>query len=417
MRQTPTFGKSLFTSLFLSFIMLLLLSTFIISLNVSNPPMLITSSIWSFFLVFTIFMIYKTGKVSKYRSLFFVIYAFSFVLVFISHLVETRGGMALTQEIIARKEVPLCPVAIPMLILPAIVKRVLIFPTKLFSGSYGGFYPIFFLWLMSVFALGKGWCSWGCFYGGIDEGFSKLLPREQVSTKNMNPRWRYLPFAVLIIVVLWSFLAMEPVYCSWLCPLKMVTEYVEITDLITYLQAIIFITLGMGLLIILPLLMKKRTYCGLFCPLGAFQSIVGLVNPYRIKIDKEKCIGCGKCKSVCPVFAITDETLETKKVSITCVRCGKCMEACPAGAINYSLLGVPFGTEERILSSRLLQNNPSLKRKILAAPLKFIEEILDARTLFIFGGLLFGGIISGAFVPEAMLRLYKLFTTGTLLLK
>ncbi|MEW6042182.1 MAG: 4Fe-4S binding protein [Elusimicrobiota bacterium] len=409
--------RSIFTSILLSFIMLLLFSTFIIARNIPNPPMFFTSTVWALFMVFITFMIYRTGKISKYRAMFFITYAFSFILVFITHLLEERGTMALTQEVIAAKDVPLCPVAIPMLILPAAIKHVLIFPTKLIGGPYGGFYPIMFLWLVSVFALGKGWCSWGCFYGGIDEGFSKLLRKPKIQGNKMDTRLRYLPFSVLVVVVIWAFFVMEPVYCTWLCPLKMVTEYIEITDLITYLQAIIFITLGMGLLVILPILMKKRTQCSLFCPLGAFQCIAGLINPYRIKIAREKCINCGNCKTLCPTFSITAETIKTKKVSITCVRCGKCMEACPQGAIDYSLLGVPFSAEGRVFSKKLLGNSPSLPRRMVVMPIRFFEEILDARTLFVFSGILFGGIMSGTFVPQAMVRLFKLFTTGSLLIK
>jgi len=397
------FEKSLFTSIFLTFLMLLLLSTFIIALNIPNPPLLITSTIYTLFLLVVTFMIFKTGKVSRYRSLFFVIYAMSFVISFISHLIEERGGMALTQKTIENLEVPLCPVAIPQLILPAVVKQTLIFPTKLFGGPYGGFLPIFFMWLVAVITLGRGWCSWGCFFGGLDEGFSKLLHKAKIPAKRINPKWHYFSFAVLILVVIWSFLVMSPVYCDWLCPLKLVTEYVEITDLTTYLQAIIFITLGMGLLFILPLLSKKRIHCATFCPLGALQSIVGLVNPYRVKIDKEKCLNCKKCERVCPVMAI-----KNGKVSITCTRCGKCMDECPTGAIDYCLLGIPFSAKSRVLSSKIQQ-------KILVWPVRFFEEILDARTLFVFGALLFGAIISSSFVPESMLRIYHLFTKGTLL--
>lgn len=350
-------------------------------------------------------MIYRTGKVSKYRSIFFIIYAFSFIISFVSHLIEQRGGMVLTQQAIDNLEVPLCPVAIPQLILPAILKQMLIFPTKLLEGPYGGFYPILFMWLVGVISLGKGWCSWGCFFGGIDEGFSKILHKEKIPSKNLNPKWRYFSFALLFVIIIWAFLSMEPVYCAWICPLKLVTEYVEITNLTTYLQAVIFITLGIGLLIILPLLSKKRIHCGTFCPLGASQSIVGLINPYRVKIDKEKCINCKKCEKLCPIFAINEG-----KISMTCIRCGKCMDECPTRAIDFRLLGIPFSTKDRVLSSRI-------KNKILALPLRFIEEIIDARTIFVFGALLFGAIISGSFVPQTMLRIYRLFTEGTLLFK
>ena len=83
--------KSIFSSATLAFIMMLLLSTFIVARNIPNPPMFVTSTIWALFLVFITFMIYRTGKVSKYRSWFFVIYAFSFVLIFVIHLIIERG--------------------------------------------------------------------------------------------------------------------------------------------------------------------------------------------------------------------------------------------------------------------------------------------------------------------------------------
>jgi len=408
--------KSIFTSSFLAVIMLLFVSTFVVALNVSNPGMFASSSLWAIFLIFTTFMIYRTGKISKYRSVFFIIFAFSFVLVFVGNLLEERGSMALTQEIIQANETPLCPVAIPMLILPAIFKHLLIFPTKLVGGTFGGFYQILLLWLVGLLVLGRGWCSWGCFYGGIDEGFSKIGKKKIISVKKINPKLRMIPFAVLIVITFWAFIEMEPVYCEWLCPLKLVTEYVEINSLVTYLQSIIFITLGMGLLIILPILTGKRTHCSLFCPLGAFQSITGKVNPFRVVIDKDKCIECGLCQRVCPMFAITDEHLKKKKVGLTCSRCGKCIDACPQGAISFKLIGVPASLKNKTLSTKIAARKKTIGNRILARLVFFVEELFEPGTLYIFGALLFGAILSGSMVPEALYRIYRLFSAGTLLL-
>ncbi len=409
--------KSIFASLLLAAVMLLLLSTFTIALNVPNPPMLLASTAWAFFLTGMTFLIFRSGKVSRYRSVFFIVYAVSFVLVFVPHLIETRGSMVLTQSMIKARDVPLCPVAIPQLILPALFKHRLIFPTSLLGGPYGGFYAILSLWLVSVLALGRGFCSFGCFYGGLDEGFSKLHRGKPSMGKRFNWNWRYFPFALLLTVAVASFMSMSPVYCSWLCPLKTVTEYAEVNSVVRAAQTVIFVVLGAGLLAILPALTGKRTQCALFCPLGALQSLLGRLNPYRVKIRRDACVQCGQCKTACPTLSITDSSLESYKVTTTCTRCGACMDACPTGAIDYGLAGVGFATCDRVLTRRLMGERPGLWRRIALSPLCVLEDLVDGRTLFLFTAILFGAILSGSFVPQAMVRLYRLATTGSLLLR
>lgn len=51
-------------------------------------------------------------------------------------------------------------------------------------------------------------------------------------------------------------------------------------------------------------------------------------------IEKNKCIGCGKCIAVCPVNAIY---LKDNKAFIDkekCIFCGKCLSICPFDAIQ-----------------------------------------------------------------------------------
>jgi len=63
------------------------------------------------------------------------------------------------------------------------------------------------------------------------------------------------------------------------------------------------------------------------CPAGVCTALIG----YKIT---EKCVGCGLCKKVCPVDAISGEpkgkhTIDPEK----CIKCGACMEKCPFKAI------------------------------------------------------------------------------------
>ena len=88
-------------------------------------------------------------------------------------------------------------------------------------------------------------------------------------------------------------------------------------------------------------------HCRENCPVGAIE----IINK-RAHINQEKCIECGKCRSVCPFEAISDVKrpcitsckvkalkidTETKKASIDkneCINCGACVSRCPFGAIT-----------------------------------------------------------------------------------
>ncbi len=405
--KTLTHTISTGTSIMLSLVMLLLLSTFVVTPNMGSERMLIAGCTWALLLAAMTFVIYRTGRIARYRSWFFVIYAVAFVIVFITSLIEERGSMQLTQEIIEANETPMCPVAIPQILIPAAVQQKLIFPTPLVAGHYGGFWAILSMWVVGLLTMGRGWCSWGCFFGGLDDGFSRILRRPVVSTKKLDPRWRWFPFALLLVLVIWAWIAMEPVYCEWLCPFKMVTEYPALDTLVQYAQAIIFITLFMGLVVILPLLTKKRIQCGLFCPLGATNSLCHGVNPYRVTIDLQKCQDCGKCQRVCPTFSMTEQSRAAGNTCSTCTRCGACMDACPSGAIDYRLAGVPCHTHGEPLSARMFTTSPRWLRNVLSAPVKFCEETFAARTLFVFTAILFSAILSGSFVPAAAVCVFN----------
>jgi NAD-dependent dihydropyrimidine dehydrogenase PreA subunit len=60
-----------------------------------------------------------------------------------------------------------------------------------------------------------------------------------------------------------------------------------------------------------------------------------LKNVATLRLDTEKCVGCGLCVTVCPhrVFQVNQ-----KKASITdrdaCMECGACSKNCPVAAIE-----------------------------------------------------------------------------------
>lgn len=56
----------------------------------------------------------------------------------------------------------------------------------------------------------------------------------------------------------------------------------------------------------------------------------------KISVDKEKCIGCGTCASICPdSFELKAGKAHPKKSSVDEITCEKKAESsCPVGAIS-----------------------------------------------------------------------------------
>jgi len=328
-------------------------------------------------------LIIYTGKVNRYRSILFVTYAICFVMTFIPNLLETRGSMALKQEDMVKGHTPFCHMVIPQVLIPAALTKTIIFPGSMLEG-FAAIGAMLVLWLGITIALGRGWCSWGCFYGGLDEGFSKIGKKPII--KNISKKWTYLSFAVLLVVVLTSAAVLSPTYCMWLCPFKAVTEFVEVTSAKVLVQTVIFISLFIGLVVVLPILTKRRTQCGLFCPMGAFQSLTNKLNVFDVRIDKDKCTQCGLCVKSCPVFALDEESVRKGKTRVTCSKCGKCVEVCPQGAISFHIKGTDIGDSGR-----------------------------KTRLMFIYPAFLLLAIMGSGMISGAVYRVLLLATTGSIL--
>lgn len=56
-----------------------------------------------------------------------------------------------------------------------------------------------------------------------------------------------------------------------------------------------------------------------------------------LKFNKNKCIGCGLCKTVCPhrVFDLQNKKAFIKNIN-NCIECGACMSNCPSNAITVT---------------------------------------------------------------------------------
>ncbi|MEM6910522.1 MAG: NAD(P)-binding domain-containing protein [Verrucomicrobiota bacterium] len=80
-----------------------------------------------------------------------------------------------------------------------------------------------------------------------------------------------------------------------------------------------------------------RVWCRFACPLAALMHIYAKFTRFRIFAEKEKCISCNACTSVCHQgidimnFANKGRPMEDPE----CVRCSACVQTCPTGVLQF----------------------------------------------------------------------------------
>lgn len=284
----------------------------------------------------------KSGETYRPRRIFYVALGFLFPVGFIWEVIAQRGSMSISLEQMILGNTPFCHLALPMMALPGILSKTIIFPGSILPKPENphAFGAMLVLWVGATLILGRGWCSWGCFFGGIEEGFAAF--RKKPLLKKINPRWTLFPWAILVLVIVGTAIFLSPFYCEWLCPFKTVTEFPAVTSLKTAVQFGIFTALFAILVVILPFLTKKRTQCAFFCPLGPVQSLANKINIFELKIDPNRCVSCGLCEKACPLLAISPGEGGIRQVNMNCSRCGACADVCREGAVRFRIKGTSF---------------------------------------------------------------------------
>jgi ferredoxin-type protein NapH len=378
------------TLLFAGFVLLPNLGRF------NEPRSAILTGIALAFPSVIMFLLLYTGSVHRWRRIFFTTYAVAFAISFVSMTMGDRGHMWLLDREILYSEAPMCHIVVPMLLLPLATSKEIIFPGELVGAAF-----MLLLVLIVFVVYGRAFCSWGCFFGGQDELFSSARKRRtwKLSLEKLPLFVRYFPFALLAFIVLHSFATASPTYCMWLCPFKATSEFVEVNSFVRVIQTFLFVILWAGLAVALPLLTKKRTQCSLFCPMGAFLSLSSKLNLFHLKIDKEKCSGCGVCEHTCSAFSISTDSASQGKPLLTCTRCGACVDACTEGAIDFGIRGVPFTAG----------NHPIGRgREKLGWWRRFARDVWDPGVVFVFGIFSLATIMASGFLVDALSRILKL---------
>jgi len=77
----------------------------------------------------------------------------------------------------------------------------------------------------------------------------------------------------------------------------------------------------------------NRAFCKYICPITVFLKPASYFSLLRVKNDQEKCVDCGKCKTVCPMNVDMTDNSRKRLNGTECILCLKCVDECPAKAL------------------------------------------------------------------------------------
>ncbi len=201
------------------------------------------------------------------------------------------------------------------------------------------YYVTGFLILLGVL-LGRFICGFLCPFGWFQELLHKI-PTKKLSTKKLKPL-TYLKYVVLLVmVVLLPALVVndvgmgDPFFCKYLCPQGVLEGAIPLSIANSGIRAALGSLFTWKFTILLGILVLSilfyRPFCKWLCPLGAFYALMNRVSLFQMKVDKSKCVSCGKCAGACKMDVDVTKTPNHGE----CIRCGMCVRACPTGAVCF----------------------------------------------------------------------------------
>ncbi len=190
----------------------------------------------------------------------------------------------------------------------------------------------------------------------------------------------------VLIVLMFYLIVGGRVFCSWVCPMNIVTDAAnyfrcklgikassgsvsnktrywilavsmlsawltgsivwELVNPVSILHRGIIFSMSFGwslivLIFLFDLFVVKSGWCSRLCPMGAFYSLLSRVSLLKVNAkERDKCTDCLECYAVCPESQVINPALKGNNSSVifdeNCTNCGRCIDICKPKVFSYS---------------------------------------------------------------------------------
>ena len=209
------------------------------------------------------------------------------------------------------------------------------------SSSFKFSYYVVGLLIFTGVIAGRFVCGWLCPFGLVQDLIYKIPFFRKRKNLPGHRALKWFKYVILVVfVILMPLFVVDlvgqgaPAFCKYICPSGTLAAGIPLVLsnpllrgtvgwLFKWKVAVLIAVILLGLWV-------YRPFCKYLCPLGAAYGLFHPVSLAHIRVDKDKCIQCGKCRDVCKM----DIKVWENPDSMECIRCGDCIKACPVSALS-----------------------------------------------------------------------------------
>jgi polyferredoxin len=196
----------------------------------------------------------------------------------------------------------------------------------------------FLIAIIISFFFRKAFCGYICPVGLISGWLNWIGRKLQLS--KVPPRWvdyllqivKYSILAFFVWIVVFK-MSLANIHSFMRSPFNLVADGKMLQFFLHPSTTTLLVLAGLFVLGIV----LRSFWCRYFCPYGALLGLFSKFSPIHINREEEKCIHCGKCSQACPAGIEVD--VREKMISTECLGCMRCRAVCPQEECLTARLG------------------------------------------------------------------------------